>query len=745
MNTVEIDKLFSLIITDNFQELYPLVKNIESISHDDSSIYKVIADYFFKNCQIDAIFLKFTDLIKKKSQEGIKGFYNYEISNFYVNIISQYDSSSIVLKLIQLLSQNNFPNIFQVYNKVKMSDFKVPTRLIYSLGKLLILLNLNLKPIPLEYVMITHDYLKNLYRAIIKDYYSEDFPSFIINITNYFHLFSILLELIFDRVTWWDKAHAGKYGGEIEDYHESDIDFVLKHEIKLQIHDGNLTINYEDLYLGEHAEEIDKIVEFNELSLNFNLQYDKIIKDGEFEEKWLIEHLESILSENDFKKWRKTLSNWKSIERKRREIKQPDLDKKIIIFRNQKTYQYEVNAIEDFESFSIKDLQPVSFIKINWFDPALEWYDCKGRYTILSVKPNGFYVDNENNRITEISFQNAGLTRIPDSIGVLKELRILNLMGNNIKNLPGPIQELKNLEILILDGNQITNLQDSIGNLSSLKYLELSGNRLKYLPQTLSKLQKLEYLGLSYNNFRKLPECVCNLNNLYGLDLDNNKLMDLPERIDTLEKLDFLSLRANRLISLPESFNSLTSMKILFIDHNKFCQIPKEIYRLTDLRRLSIAGRYKPFKGIRGYIDEIKNLNHLIKLEELNLSQNRVEEIKGLNNLKLLKSLDLSRNRIKNISNLDSQKKLQVLLLNDNQIKTIENIDNLTELGFLELSYNQIETLSGLGNLKKLTSLYLNGNKINHIIYGLGGFKISGDVANPEKCVEYCQKQEKDI
>lgn len=319
MIEIELDKLYPLIKTDDYNKLYPIIRNIEDISKEIPSIYKNIMNFLLKNNQLDLLILKFINLIKSKPKEDLEIYQTYDLARFYLNIISQYEDSIVAFEMIQLLLNNDFPQISQIYEKFLNSSFKVPYRLNYFMGKILILLNINLEPIPLDYFDITYDFLEDFYQAILRGYYSKDFPSYIMNLTNFFHLFYILVELIFKDVDWWDKVQLSKYGGDFEVTHDCNIEHVLKHGIKITIDNGILTINYKDLFLGEDAEENKEVKKFNNIKPIFNLQYHKITSENTFEERWLIKHLESILSETDLIEWRNVLLNWKTTERENSE------------------------------------------------------------------------------------------------------------------------------------------------------------------------------------------------------------------------------------------------------------------------------------------------------------------------------------------------------------------------------------------------------------------------------------------
>lgn len=106
---------------------------------------------------------------------------------------------------------------------------------------------------------------------------------------------------------------------------------------------------------------------------------------------------------------------------------------------------------------------------------------------------------------------------IKEAIKYLTSKKYLSLGGTNIKKLPDNIGILKNLENLSLPYNELTELPDSFENLQSLRKLNLCSNNFIKFPKILFKLKKLNYLHLGGNNISEkeilkfldeFPECI---------------------------------------------------------------------------------------------------------------------------------------------------------------------------------------------------------------------------------------------
>ncbi|MHA2171745.1 MAG: leucine-rich repeat domain-containing protein, partial [Candidatus Kariarchaeaceae archaeon] len=138
---------------------------------------------------------------------------------------------------------------------------------------------------------------------------------------------------------------------------------------------------------------------------------------------------------------------------------------------------------------------------------------------------------------------------VSDQIKHLQNLELLVLSSNDIVELPQGICELAKLEELRLSSNQrrlrqsLTRLPDNIGKLSNLKSLSLYNNDLSVLPESFSNLSNLEYLNLEANFNLNWPiEYFCSFKKIKTLSLQQTKCIEkLPNCILSLKHLERLS------------------------------------------------------------------------------------------------------------------------------------------------------------------------------------------------------------
>jgi len=223
---------------------------------------------------------------------------------------------------------------------------------------------------------------------------------------------------------------------------------------------------------------------------------------------------------------------------------------------------------------------------------------------------------------------------------VLKEGKVkeLNLVRCNITEIPRIIKRLKNLEVLRIYSNQLRQLPDWIGEISSLKILKIL-EELEELPDSIGHLKSLEILELHDTMIKTLPESFGNLYKLRKLDLSHNKLKNLPESFGNLKALEQLIVVNNELEILPKSFGNLTSLKELELSENKLITLPDSFGYLKSLRVVDLSNNQ--LKQIPELIGNLKSI------KTITLNTNLLEYIpKSIGNLKTLISLDLSNNKI---------------------------------------------------------------------------------------------------
>lgn len=157
---------------------------------------------------------------------------------------------------------------------------------------------------------------------------------------------------------------------------------------------------------------------------------------------------------------------------------------------------------------------------------------------------------------------------------------LMHEVNNCIDFLPEEIGLLKNLTILNINYQNITTLPTSIGNLNKLEKLFMNGNPLCFLPESFSKLKNLKELILTDHNLNEIPQSISNLSNLVSLILkrDNNfndfiiSDGNLNFDFSNLKNLSFLQLNGFKLHRIHKSILKIKkkNFKIILETENMY-------------------------------------------------------------------------------------------------------------------------------------------------------------------------------
>lgn len=149
------------------------------------------------------------------------------------------------------------------------------------------------------------------------------------------------------------------------------------------------------------------------------------------------------------------------------------------------------------------------------------------------------------------------ILQLPNGIGILKNLHMINMNENNISKFPSDFFQLKNLKWMSFAGNNIKEIPKEIVNLTNLQELDLSGNSIETIPIELCNVINLKNLSLGDNKIEKIPEDIYKLTKLEYLDLCHNKITFIPSQIGRLIKLKTFKMHNNPITEIPEELRFL--------------------------------------------------------------------------------------------------------------------------------------------------------------------------------------------
>ncbi|KAH9659793.1 Receptor-like protein 13 [Citrus sinensis] len=265
-----------------------------------------------------------------------------------------------------------------------------------------------------------------------------------------------------------------------------------------------------------------------------------------------------------------------------------------------------------------------------------------------------------------------------------QQLKSLDLMGNNIAGCVqneglDRLSSLKNLKFLDLTLNHFNNsIFSSLGGLSSLKHLSMGINELN---------GSIDIEGLE------------SLSNLEELDISDNAIDNLvvPKGLDRLSRLNnlkFLSLAINHFNNSIFSF----------------------LCGLSSLRHLSLSDN-----RLNGSID-IKGLNSLSNLEELDMTGNAIENLVVPKGGSGIPRIDGS----KVLQSIGSLPSLKTLYLSHTKFKgtvvnqKLHNFTNLEELILDESDLHVSQLLQSIASFTSLKHLSMQDCVLKGALHGQG-------------------------
>ncbi|TPP57503.1 Leucine-rich repeat protein soc-2 [Fasciola gigantica] len=181
--------------------------------------------------------------------------------------------------------------------------------------------------------------------------------------------------------------------------------------------------------------------------------------------------------------------------------------------------------------------------------------------------------------VVELDLSYNVVDRLPDSIGEMISLEVLDLTSNRLKNLcqlcsPKMIPFSRGPHIF----TSTKSLPRTIGKLRRLTRLHLEFNQITFLPLEIGNLAELQLLNLESNQLSRLPSSIGKLSNLMQLKLTDNLLQRLPTEMGQLKRLTHLYLKNNSpLDQLPIELAVLPDLKILTLDGCNLRLLPAEV------------------------------------------------------------------------------------------------------------------------------------------------------------------------
>ncbi|EMF92177.1 leucine rich repeat protein [Leptospira santarosai str. ST188] len=247
-------------------------------------------------------------------------------------------------------------------------------------------------------------------------------------------------------------------------------------------------------------------------------------------------------------------------------------------------------------------------------------------------------------------------SKLPNTIGTLKNLSDLTIYSKKLAEFPIEICKLINLKYLYIRTEKIDKLPEDIGNLVSLNHLDLCGNKLKDLPKSIQKLTLLKQLNLGENKFETIPTALFGMNSIEELDIRNNPFKNL-DGIGNMAGLKNVQLYSVGIQELTPEIGQLKNCRYLYLTEANVEEVPKEIGDMDSMYSLTISktklrslpdtiGKLKNCKSLDIERNQIEFLPETIgsmeSLEQLSTGYNKLTDLpESIYQLKKLKEINL--------------------------------------------------------------------------------------------------------
>jgi Leucine-rich repeat (LRR) protein len=297
---------------------------------------------------------------------------------------------------------------------------------------------------------------------------------------------------------------------------------------------------------------------------------------------------------------------------------------------------------------------------------------------------------------------------LPEVISEIWSLQALHVTFSDLVKLPDSIGKLQKLRVVNLSYcRSLASLPDSIGNCVMISRIDLFGcEKVTTLPSTISRNKRLRVLRLGHTIIERLPSSITSLENLKCLDLHGcSELIELPESIGNLRKLVVLNLEeCGKLQAIPKGIAQLTRLEKLGL----FVMVEDESYaQISELRNVNRISGELSICGIAHGMDpdiahkeclKLKTNLQSLRLVCASVRLNSENQFEGLEPPSIIK-------RIK-IVGYPGQESMQWML--KHRGAEVAGFPRFRLLSELELSdFPKLERLEGLTELPCLEKLVL--------------------------------------
>lgn len=198
------------------------------------------------------------------------------------------------------------------------------------------------------------------------------------------------------------------------------------------------------------------------------------------------------------------------------------------------------------------------------------------------------------------------------------------------------------------------------------------------------------------------------LSNIISLDASNREITNL-NGIERVYRLAEINLENNKIEDLTP-LSKLKMLKVLNLNNNGITDLEEVNFKTLSriqLREIKMRNNLKTLdNGNVVVLSNIKDLEKMRSLEELDLRYNNIQNIEPLSSLTSLTKLNLRGNNIVSLEPISKLKRLEYLNIHSNEnIETVLPLSKLINLETLIMKNVDIDDVSVFENLRKLQNL----------------------------------------
>lgn len=173
-----------------------------------------------------------------------------------------------------------------------------------------------------------------------------------------------------------------------------------------------------------------------------------------------------------------------------------------------------------------------------------------------------------------VSEENAQRQEIPSSIGMLQNLKVLELWYLGVTDLKTSLNGLRQLKKLSLSGNRITSIAGAFRGLDNLEELDLSSSAFQAISGELAELRNLKMLNLTYSRVQYIQDGFASLQNLQSLNLSSTQISYFPDALTKLPKLNEVDFSGSMLGDISDrAVNQLSHRMSINVQSTPFADL----------------------------------------------------------------------------------------------------------------------------------------------------------------------------